>query len=86
MKKEYVKLGALSWNYLIVFKCLRPCFSFDKFRKLTCNRIVLWLLGLGVCMSLWVREVPGSSPGRARCALHIFEGFLKCIGTFLEIP
>ena len=26
----------------------------------------MWLVGLGVWFSLWVREVPGSNPGRAR--------------------
>ena len=29
-----------------------------------------WLVGLGVWFSLWVREVPGSNPGRAQHFLH----------------
>ena len=33
----------------------------------TCQR---WLVGLGVWFSLWVREVPGSNPGRARDVLN----------------
>ena len=48
MKNEYVKLVALSWNYVIVLECLRPCFSFDKFQKLTYQLLDLWLVGLGV--------------------------------------
>ena len=31
-----------------------------------------WLVGLGVWFSLWVREVPGSNPGRA---LEFFQSF-----------
>ena len=37
----------------------------SRFYIYYCKLIGRWLVGLGVWFSLWVREVPGSNPGRA---------------------
>ena len=72
MRNEYFKLLAISWIHTIVHKRLCPCLSFDKFQKLTHQRMNTWLVGLGVWFSLRVREVPGSNPGRApSCLLNV---------------
>ena len=48
---------------------------------------VSWLVGLGVWFSLWVREVPGSNPGRALLFLsrHFFtrwsRGMILALGA-----
>ena len=62
----------LLWRHLklSLVKVLPWCGNFDikHFHKLMSK----WLVGLGVWFSLWVREVPGSNPGRA---LEFFQSF-----------
>ena len=43
----------------------------------------MWLVGLGVWFSLWVREVPGSNPGQAR---FFFSLFLFSFSFLLFVP
>ena len=45
------------------------------------SQLAMWLSGLGVWFSLWVREVPGSNPGWAQIFSAFFSEILR-IFTF----
>ena len=46
------------------------CAHLVRFRSMIAQKCISWLVGLGVWFSLWVREVPGSNPGRAQYFRH----------------
>ena len=47
--------------------------------------IFAWLVGLGVWFSLWVREVPGSNPGRALQPVWKSGGMFAKVSTCDEL-
>ena len=56
-------LGSLVyWSKRQLINYVDICFQWRKMSSFSC---LVWPVGLGVWFSLWVREVPGSNPGRA---------------------
>ena len=52
-------------------------------KSIMLKRKTYWLVGLGVWFSLWVREVPGSNPGRA-LRFYFYKSSINFIIRFIR--
>ena len=68
----FPQYGIYQWATAVSFHWHKNMFIKAKVNNI--SKDILWLVGLGVWFSLWVREVPGSNPGRAR---YFYDVFMK---------
>ena len=80
-RAEHIGLAVQRLNHSATSSSIYSMWNQESKKEFLMARISLfsfliqWLVGLGVWFSLWVREVPGSNPGRAQYFFVLLLGF-----------